>query len=162
MGVSTARSLNTRSRQGQHRRRYSRLFIITVRQRSWGKVMFSIVFVCQSFCPGGVPYDHYPWCFGTLQAPHHTRTPPLPLYRDLTIHPTSSSCTGTSQGQDCPSPIWDPLAAFCPKILRCGGDQRMVIGEWWGYHEVVVRAIKTLPYAKELFELFALTGSGVT
>ena len=35
---------------------------VTARQQSWGKVMFSVMFVCQSFCPQRweVLCDHYP------------------------------------------------------------------------------------------------------
>ena len=54
------------------------LVIITARQRSCGKVMFSCV--CLSVHWKGVPSDHYPWCIG----PHCTGRSPLhPWTSDL-------------------------------------------------------------------------------
>ena len=44
--------------------------IFTARQRSCGKLMFSLM----SVCPHGVPCDYYPWCIGS----HCTGALPLP------------------------------------------------------------------------------------
>ena len=56
------------------------------------KLMFSVICVCQSVCPHGVPSDHYPWCIG----PHCTGNPMAlgPQTWDLTVHrPTPSAST---------------------------------------------------------------------
>ena len=51
----------------------------TAHKSSCDIVMFSDMSVCLSFCPQGVPYDHYPWCI----RPQHTGTPqPGPLCRN--------------------------------------------------------------------------------
>ena len=49
--------------------------IFTARQVSCGKVMFSVMSICQSgILPTGraIPCDHYPWCIG----PHCIGSPP--------------------------------------------------------------------------------------
>ena len=48
--------------------------LVTTHQQSCGKVMYSVMSVCQSFCPPGlgeVPCGHYPWHIG----PHYKGTP---------------------------------------------------------------------------------------
>ena len=70
-----------------------RYHFITARQRSCGKVMFSVVCGCQSVFPQGVQCHNYPSCIG----PHCTETPQPPppghrssLYRDPSLrHGTS-------------------------------------------------------------------------
>ena len=58
---------------------------------------------------------------------------------------------------------WWLLLAFCPKIFGDGGDLQMVLCQsmmqvlWWRYHNLV-GTFKT----KNLFEPFALTGSGMS
>ena len=51
--------------------RFVALGIFTTRQRSCGKIMFSLVSVCLSVHEGS-PCDHYPWCIG----PFCTAPPP--------------------------------------------------------------------------------------
>ena len=64
-------------------------FVVTARQPSCRKVMFSQVFVCHSVQrEGGVSCDRYPWCIG----PHCTgpQPQPDPLYRARVLTPTSA------------------------------------------------------------------------
>ena len=58
------------------------------RQRSCGKVMFSVVCVCQAACPqGGVPCDHNPWWIG----PYGTESLwPWPTPLDIRLHWTGT------------------------------------------------------------------------
>ena len=97
-------------------------WFITARQRSCGKIMFSVVSVCQSFCPGGwVLCDHYPWCIG----PHHTGNLPSPalMYSPLP-HSTGhiQTCTTwTSLYRNPPPDIFKliQLGLLCTAIQPC-------------------------------------------
>ena len=67
---------------------------ITARQQNCGKVMFSVITVCQSYCLGALPCDHYPWSIRPYHTPRHVQPGhvlpalPPPLYR--TPAPTPS------------------------------------------------------------------------
>ena len=94
----------------------------------------------------GIPYDHYPWCFGPIQVPHHTRTPPPPPLQ------------GTHGDMVVPY-IWGPWGLFGPKFLDVVGPTN-VVGIPWGYMWEHTQNPAFLP--KNLSKLFALTGNGVT
>ena len=58
--------------------------------------MFSVVSVCQSFCPERIPYDNYPWYIGShCAAPSHSH----PLWNGTLLYRETPPDTGlTVQG----------------------------------------------------------------
>ena len=92
---------------------------ITALQRRCRIIMFSVMSVCQLFCPRGFPCDHYPWCIG----PQHTGIPiPGSLLKmwDLTVQgPWPQSPSPTNMGPHCTGPQRQPSpasACFSAKI----------------------------------------------
>ena len=88
--------------------------IYTSRQRSCGKVMFSVMRVCRSVCPRGSPCNHYPWT--SLTRPHGQ----VPLQRwdmgtNLTLAPFPHTWDMT------PHQYWQLVA-----IEACTVDKRSV------------------------------------
>ena len=78
-------------------------YIITVLQRSCGKVMFSIISVCLS--TGDSPCDHYLWCI----EPHHTGTPLIPAPRPCPSGYIQTCSTWTSLYRDPAPDMFKPV-----------------------------------------------------
>ena len=138
------------------------ILFITARQRSSGKVMFSIMSV--SLFTGAIPCDHDPWCSG----PHYTgkrctwNTPPrfsfLPLCKD------NHSCSKwTSQTMfKLPSlwniygwqaSVWHPTGklsclALLTEIDTC--DVNLHCSKWWNISSDIYRQVCLYQAAQEI------------
>ena len=108
--------------------------LITARQRSCGKLVFSQVSVILF---RGVPYDHYPSCIG----PHctaHSQPRPCPPYH-IKQGPLAQSLSPghhIRQGRPAPtcpwpltSDIWWPLMETCSDLFTCGPPLILISGD---------------------------------
>ena len=104
-------------------------FFVTTRQRSCGKVMFSIVSVrhCVHSKGEGAPCDHYPWCIGPhcITPSAHYLTPPRTW--DLTVFLPSPT-----------SDIWWPSLKTCSNLFTSGPPPPPVLT----WHLVTIEARK--------------------
>ena len=85
--------------------------IITAHQRSFGKIMFSVISVCLSICQQRVPCNHYPWYFG----PHCTAPHPTPNAQGI-----GPRCTGPW--------YWHLVAKNWRSVQTCSLEDLMVQG----------------------------------
>ena len=107
--------------------------VITAHQQSCGKVMFSVISVCPSFCQWGVPCDHYPWCIRA-----HHRNSLARYFTGLWISLYRPSGHGTALYRDPPAH---------PELMTSGGqDWRSVQtcsseDSYWCWHLVATEGL---------------------
>ena len=98
---------------------FSWIVIITTRQRSWGKVMFSLMSVCL-YVNRGSPCHHYTWCIGT-----HCTDSPLalapPRHQTWGLPYASPSYPGSDN--------WWPSLETCSNLFTWGPPNSTDI--WW-------------------------------